>query len=274
MDNEAEGQVVDLRAKLHAQADPAAIARQNIQDARQVAGADEAAFAGQLSRMVGWEVTPELVTLWETEITPPGDVVTAAQLLGGGPSQITVDVRPQALAGIEAAYATRAEFVAATALDQLFDTADNIWAVGLSHNLLCQQYPNEKLIAKLNNGSAVEMLFLQPGGEAIAQREEEEHYQIGYLSSLTDLNLTTMVERVRPKLQPGAATNLRIGTYDETIRFNLIFVDQDVCIMQPYLHGDRGISTPTIVVKKQPEPGIYDTMWASYQWLRERANFQ
>jgi hypothetical protein len=274
MDNEAEGQVVDLRAKLHAQANPAAIARRQIQDARHVADVDETVFAEQLSDLVGWEVTPELITCWETDITPPGDVVTAAQILGGGPSQITVDVREQALAGIEAAYATRAEFVAATNLDQIFDDATSIRAVGLSHNLICQQYPNEKLVNKLNGGGTVEVLFLQPGGESIAQREEEEGYEIGGLSSLTNLNLSTLLQRVRSKLQPAAATNLKIGTYDETIRFNLIFLDHDLCIMQPYVHGDRGISTPTMVVKKEPGPGIYETMWASYQWLRERAHFQ
>lgn len=274
MGDQADGRVVDLRARLQAQADPAAIARDQVRHAREEAGASEADFAVELSATVGWEVSPELVSCWETDITPPGDIITALPLItgrnqndGGAPAQ-----RP--LAGIEAAYVTRADFVAASALDQLFDDATEILAAGLSHNLICQQYPNDKLVAKLNDGGTAEVLFLRAGGEAIAQREEEEGYEIGGLSGLTTFNLSVLTTQIRPKLVPSAASNLMIGTYDEVIRFNLMFFDRQVCVLQPYLHGVRGIETPAIVATRQPTPGIYDTMWACYEWLRGRARFQ
>ena len=270
---EASGQVVDLRGRLRLQADPASLARQQVHDTRTRVGASTSEFAGQLSTAVGWDVTPELVACWEDDITPPGDVLVALSLIAGHEAPATAPP-PRSLAGLGAAYRTRAEFVAATALDDLLDGADEIQAAGLSHNLICQQYPNAKLAAKLNDGGTAEVLFLRPGGESIAQREEEEGYEIGGLSNLTALNISILSSQVRPKLNPPAASNLSIGTYDETIRFNLIFLDRAVCVMQPYLHGVRGIETPVFVLGKETSPGIFDTMWSCYEWLRARTRFQ
>lgn len=69
-----------------------------------------------------------------------------------------------------------------------------------------------------------------------------------------------------------AKQRLRIGTYDETIRFNLTFIDDAVCFFQPYLHGERGLENPTFVVRPTTN-GIYHSLRRSYNWIREQATF-
>ena len=264
--------LIDLRDKLRAVASPAEAARQQIVEARHVLDCTQAEFADRLNQLVDWDVTAELVTCWENEITPPGDVVMAAQSLVGtaGPSPSV----ERDLAGVEAVFRTRSEFMAAMPPESLFDNAQVIEAAGLSHNLLCQHYPTSKLVKLLTRGAEVEILFLEPNGEAIAQREEEEQFEIGRLSMLTDLNISTLVTQVRRKLDPGALPRLRIGTYDQTIRLNLIFLDDEVCICQPYLHAARGVDAPTLIIRNTEQDGVYESLRSCYRWLRSNANFR
>jgi hypothetical protein len=164
--------------------------------------------------------------------------------------------------------------MAAMPPEGLFDDARTIEAAGLSHNLLCQHYPTSKLVKLLDQGGEVEILFLQPGGESIAQREEEEGFEIGRLSTLTDLNISTVVSQVRLRLDPAALPRLRIGTYDQTIRLSLIFINDEVCICQPYLHAARGVDTPTLIVRNSEHDGVYASLRNCYRWLRSEASFR
>lgn len=270
-----DAKVLDLRDRVRANADVAQMARLEVAHARQAAACTEADFASQLSQYVDWDVTAELVTCWETDITPPGDILMAVRLFVD-PESINLQAltNPSDLAGITAAFATRSDFLSTASIEKLFDDANRIEAAGLSHNLICQQYPTIKLINLLKTGTSIECLFLAPRGESIAQREEEEGYPSGSLTSLTELNISTLVTQVRAGLDHESSPRLKIGTYDETIRFNLIFLDDSVCIAQPYLHGVRGLETPTLMVSKTKDGGIYESLRACYDWLRARADYQ
>ena len=57
---------------------------------------------------------------------------------------------------------------------------------------------------------------------------------------------------VRAKLSPEARDNLRIRTYDETVRFNITLIDERTCIVQPYLPDARGVESPN---HRHREPG-------------------
>lgn len=118
------------------------------------------------------------------------------------------------------------------------------------------------------------MLFLKPHGESIAQREEEERFSIGTLSRLTELNIDTMLTQVRPNLDPSALPRLKIGTYDQTIRLNLTFLDNEICVCQPYLHAVRGVDTPALIVRNNEHDGVYESLRACYRWLRSNADFR
>ncbi len=58
-----------------------------------------------------------------------------------------------------------------------------------------------------------------------------------------------------------------------TIRFNMTFLDETVCVFQPYLHGERGIENPSFIVYETESGGIYLSLRRSYEWLRGRASF-
>lgn len=251
-------------------------------NARQATGLEPSAFADALAPYLAWNPTPELVKTWESQVPPPGDVLVAAQAIAAASNDPAADLpaplSPEAdlkLGGIESAFRSRSEFVAKVPIYDLLGSASKIEASGLSLNLICQQHSSTSLALQLESGTEVECLFLRPGGAAIRNREVEEHYEPGDLSALTRLNANILRQQVRAALTTEAAQRLRIGTYDETLRFNMIFVDDRICIFQPYLHSQRGIENPTLIVHRvDDEQGIYHTLRESYEWLRSQASFE
>jgi transcriptional regulator with XRE-family HTH domain len=176
----------------------------------------------------------------------------AAPTSGSGRDALTVG------SGVTAAYASRSAFASAMPVHELFDGATDISAAGLSLNILCQQYSDSRLIDLVNRGTTLRMLLLEPHGEAIRRREQEEHYQPGFLSGLNELNLG-ILDRVKARLHPDARERMQIRVYDQTIRFNIILVDERVCIAQPYLAHSRGVECPTFVAHRTGQPDcLYD----------------
>jgi Domain of unknown function (DUF5919) len=187
--------------------------------------------------------------------------VDAGELPAGGFQDVT------------AVYATRAEFIAAVPPNTLFGNAMRIRASGLSLNLICQQYSERELIQMVERGGSLRCLFLDPDGTAIRQRELEENHPPGLLSELTRINIRCLDDRVRSQLTDDARSRLEIATYDETIRFNIILVDDRLGIVQPYLPATRGIESPTFVLqRKWDDRGLFPMFDAivSTLWTRAR----
>ncbi|MFI1472474.1 DUF5919 domain-containing protein, partial [Streptomyces wuyuanensis] len=102
-------------------------------------------------------------------------------------------------------------------------------------------------------------------------RETEEGYPEGRLSALTAMNLTIMEERVAGRLSPEAVKRLQIGVYDEPIRFNILLIDSQLCVAQPYLPEVRGVDSPTLLIRKRRAVGgLYSTFDQIYSSLWER----
>jgi hypothetical protein len=191
----------------------------------------------------------------------------------GEATSVVVDLGPDRYQDVKAIYATRSEFSSTVSPHSLFSGAASIRACGLSLNLLCQQYSTQSLRGLVERGGSIECLFLDPDGEAIRRREQEENYQLGTLSELTRINIRSLQERVRDQLPEEARPRLRIGTYDETIRFNIILVDDSVGVVQPYLPAMRGIDSPTLVLERRwQDRGLYPVFEAivSSLWTRAR----
>ncbi|TDU89454.1 hypothetical protein EV138_3022 [Kribbella voronezhensis] len=160
---------------------------------------------------------------------------------------------PAELAGVTAVYTSRTEFSHEMPPTKLFDTANAIDAVGLSLNLICQQYPDLKLRALLRRAS-VRLLFLDPDGEAIKRRNSEEGHEEGHLSAWSIGNINIM-RRLREGLPPEAAERIELRMYDETIRFNLMFIDNQLGVMQTYLPALRGLDSPTFLMQRTGPEG-------------------
>jgi hypothetical protein len=168
---------------------------------------------------------------------------------------------------LEAIYPSRSEFTSKMPAHALFDCATDIRAVGLSLNLICQQYADTRLAQLAKDGARLRLLFLDPAGAAIRQREVEEGQIAGQLGALTSLNLQGVL-RVRDRLPPEARDRIEVATYDQTIRINITLINNELCIAQPYLPHARGVESPTMVIKKRwPSAGLYSVFERTFDEL-------
>jgi hypothetical protein len=154
-------------------------------------------------------------------------------------------------------FATRAEFAARSPPHKLLDKANRVDACGLSLNLLCQQYSTTSLRRLLDRGCVLRCLFLAPHAPVMLAREKEEGYRQGDLSALTQLNIDILVA-LRRSLAPDVQPRLELATYDQTMRFNLLLIDQRIGVVQPYLPFVRGLDSPTLVLRhRESADGLF-----------------
>ncbi|MFG2021449.1 DUF5919 domain-containing protein [Actinomadura geliboluensis] len=179
-------------------------------------------------------------------------------------------VGPNPYADVTAVFPTRAEFSFAHPPHALLDGASSIRAAGLSLNMLCQQYPDQRLYRLIEDGTTLQALFLDPEGEAIRAREQEEGYTDNHLTTLTRLNIEVLT-RLRKRLSPEAQDRLSVAVYDETIRFNITLLNDKLCVMQPYLPNARGVDSPTFLAERSATgTGLYETFEEIFTALWER----
>jgi len=283
-DERDTGKLIDLSARANYRPDLAALARNQIAAARANLGLTFGEFAEMLAGLVGWRVTPEAAESWETTTAPPGDVLVAAGLMThsaplGSAEPHAPDLLGQLIgdrfSDVAAVFASRSEFTSSMPSHTLLDGAREVRAAGLSLNVVCQQYSDKKLRQMITEGACLRCLFLDPGGAAIRAREVEEGYPLGHLSALTSLNIQILQQRVRDRLRPSAQDRLEIATYDETIRFNIILVDDQTCVMQPYLPETRGVDSPTLLIQRRwPTAGLFSTFDQLFSSLWERSQRQ
>lgn len=284
-DDGHSGNVVNLRSRHGYRPDMASLARDQFRSMRLSADSSREEFASALAQLLGWEVTEGHVESWETTTPPPGDVIVAAGLIAkAGPTDIA-DGRATDLvshltgnrfADVTAVYPSRSEFTSSLPPHELFAGAQQIRVAGLSLNLIVQQYSSKDLTQVLADGATVQCLFLDPAGSSIKAREVEEGYRPGELAALTSLNMQSLSSRVRDRLNHEARQRIRIATYDETIRFNILLIDKTdddrLCVFQPYLPESRGIDSPTFVANRRwPNAGLYPTFETVFESLWERS---
>ena len=278
-----EGDVLDLRGRTGYQPDVAALARSHVLNARRQLGLDRAEFAEVLRPLLpNHHLTAGLIEAWETTAVPPGDVLVALGLLtrstpvsadDGSSDELVNQLLGRRLIDVAAVFATRSEFCSRLPPHDLLDGAQTVDVAGLSLNLLCQQYPEEALRQQLEQGATYRCLFLEPGGEAIAAREREESYPPGHLSALTEMNIRILTERVAGRLSEDARAHLQVATYDVVPRFNLLFVDHRLAVVQPYLPFHRGVEAPTMLLRRQRTvPGLFATFEQLFDELWERSS--
>ncbi|MEU4782531.1 DUF5919 domain-containing protein, partial [Micromonospora sp. NPDC023633] len=224
-------------------------------------------FAAVLARMLTWRPTGYDVTKWETDTVPPGDVVLALSAILDPSGAGNLD--EERLGDLVAVHPNRSEFSTNLPPDQLLGGASSVRAVGLSLNLLSQTYPDRRWHDLVEAGAHVRLLFLDPSGQAVQAREAEEGFPTGQLSGLTKLNIETLM-RVRDRLPDGLQDRMELAVYDDTLRFNVILVD-DLCVAQPYLAESRGVDSPAFVARRrQARGGLYPVFEQHFetQWRR------
>lgn len=278
--NEKRTNLIDLRSRLDYKPDAAGLARERLSSARTRINLSQAEFAKALAPLIGFTPPPEAIDSWETTTVAPGDVIVAAEIIAsdapndsalpGKAPDTVAKLLAERFSDVVAVYATRSEFTSRVPIQDLLDGASLVRASGLSLNLICQQYGDRRLHQLLEHGAEAWCLFLDPAGAAIKQREEEEGYSPGALTSLTEMNIESLNSRVRNRIPEPSQDRLRIAVYDETIRFNLVLIDDQICIAQPYLPGIRGIDSPTLVIQNTSSSGLFTMFTEVFNWLWER----
>ncbi len=186
-------------------------------------------------------------------------------------SDIMLPSARHGMGGVTSIFPTRSQFLAEIPPQELFDAATSIRTCGISLNLVCQQYPTNRLRSMIEDGGVVSCLFLNPNGQYILEREKEEGFDSRQLEYLTQINLDLLLA-MRDSL--SSVRNLRIGLYDEPARYNLTVIDDSLCVLQPYLPGLRGIESPTIVAARNVEDGsIFEAFNAALSSIEGRSVF-
>lgn len=205
----------------------------------------------------------------------PADVPNGHAAPAATPRVVDTDAPPTAVPGkfadLQAVYTSRTEFTSEVSPAGLFDSASTIRMVGLSLNVLCQHYPDQKLRQIIEAGTKVTCLFLDPKGTAIRARAIEESLPENHLAYLTDVNIEVM-KRLRGKLSLDAQERFTIAVYDEVPRFNVTLIDDEVCVAQPYLPDTRGLDSPTFLIHRQHDSaGLYPVFEQVYLTLLDRS---
>ncbi|GAA1508450.1 DUF5919 domain-containing protein [Streptomyces synnematoformans] len=173
------------------------------------------------------------------------------------------------LAGV---YMSRPQFLSEVPLYEMIENASIVRASGLSLNLLTQHYADAQIRRLVESGTRFQLLFLDPDSEAMKVREQEEGYETGFLAGLTEINLKIMKERVRSLLTPEARDRVKIGVSAETIRFNIILIDDSTGVIRPYLPQSRGVDSPTLLTERRKHGGeLFHTFEQVFASLWDRA---
>ncbi len=276
------GGVIELGGFSKFRPDVGELARRQLASARRRLGMSYAEMATALGAMVNWQVSAQAVERWETDAVPPGDILIAADLLvqrgatdgeslGSAGADALEQLVSERFADVAAVYVSRAAFSSAFPPHVLFDRARDIAATGLSLNLICQQYSDQRLVRLIEGGCRVRCLFLAPNGASIRVREREEEYPPGHLSALTEMNIRIMC-RLRDRLSEDARPRLALATYEEPVRFNIVLIDDQFCVVQPYLTGVRGVDSPTLLLRsRQAGDGLFPAFRQAFMWLWDRS---
>jgi hypothetical protein len=175
------------------------------------------------------------------------------------------------LADVTAVYPSRADFAEALPTATLLNGARSVRAAGLSLNMF-GQHPDGSLRRMIEGGTTMRCLFLDPQGDAIRAREREEGHASGALVALTELNIGMLTERIRARLSPAARERLQVRVYDETIRFNIILIDERIGVVQPYMPESRGTDSPTLVLEPgRDSAGLFPVFAQVFESLWERS---
>ncbi|OEV04461.1 SAV2148 family HEPN domain-containing protein [Streptomyces oceani] len=135
-------------------------------------------------------------------------------------------------------------------VEDLFEGARRLDAVGIGLNLLAQNYSGRRLMRLAESGCRIRLLFLNPASSAVRRRERELGLKKGEMGRAVEMNILQM-RRVRASLRDTAA--FQIHVFDETPRFTAYLVDGDgadgLAVVQAYLRRVRGMESPVLVLR-------------------------
>ena len=161
---------------------------------------------------------------------------------------------------IQGIYRSRTEFNRDYSYPQLFENATHVLAVGISLNAIALNYSREKIIESiLMQKRAYQLCFLDPDGDKCAEREQEEELVEGTIGDLTRINMYHIraIQNYLRKVNPECVHHLQMRKYNSPPHLNIYIVDDALMTVQHYVYS-RGEDTPTLVLKRLSNTGLFD----------------
>ncbi len=152
-------------------------------------------------------------------------------------------------------------------LTQMVSVARKIECVGISNNEMTMNMDESVLRHALDNGTEIELLFLNPKSKYCRFRENEEKQEKNTIKNHTEASLS-FIRRLKKSAAAGNYKNLRIYLYDAMPRMNMIFIDGEHLLLQYYANTVPGASNPCFYIKKLTDGQLFDFYYNQYTLIR------
>ncbi len=153
---------------------------------------------------------------------------------------------------------------------EIMQNISSLKCVGISNWTFALSDGCKKLINVLRDNAAVEMLFLDPGGENASIRSSEERLDIS-------TQIQTAFNTIRSSLglqgRNELLKNLALYTYDILPRENMIFIytktKGNYALIQHYSYNRPGALSPCMVLKQSSSEAKGGSIFSYYETLYE-----
>lgn len=152
-------------------------------------------------------------------------------------------------------------------LAKMISVARKIECLGISNNEMTLNMDADILRNALENGTEIELLFLDPRSRFVRFREKEEKQDKNTIKNNTETTLS-FIRRMKKSATSGSFTNLKIYTYDGLPRMNMIFIDETHLLLQYYANSVPGASNPCFYIKRQGDDQLYDFYHKQYEQIK------
>ena len=152
-------------------------------------------------------------------------------------------------------------------LSKMISVAKKIECLGISNNEMTLNMDADVLRNALENGTEIELLFLDPKSKFVRFREKEEKQDKNTIKNNTEATLS-FIRRMKKSASSGTFSNLKIFTYDGLPRMNMIFIDETHLLLQYYANSVPGASNPCFYIKRQGENQLFDFYHKQYEQIR------
>lgn len=150
----------------------------------------------------------------------------------------------------------------------LFANAQHIRGLGISCNAILMNWGLRNLEhIVIEKNCRIQLLMLEPEGNFIRQREEEERQTPGTIVDVTKSNLA-LAKRFWEALPIKKRELFEVRNYDRPVSLNMYIIDRSFVVIQHYMPDTRGQETPVFVIRHDElESGLFDAYEQLFETL-------
>ncbi len=241
------GKVVDLHSHAAYRPDLAALARTQVSSARDKLGLTQDEFAEVLAPLLGWSPSAELIEGWETQATPPGDVLLAVGLA-------TQSTPREILSVALSADAEKIIGIARTEWNDIVrDATQSLWLYGMAEmGYAIDDETPSILRTAADRGCSIRVLLLDPHFPGIPDIDVDEGNPPGTLSP----RIRASVAKFRA-IQDKCGGQMLLRLYNAQPTVSIVRADERM-LVTPYMRFFAGSNSPTFELVRTPNGKVFD----------------